>query len=866
MESVIHEDSPLAEFLEGEGKGGLSAPPSPAVSTYSDGRGFAPRGPSTLQSRIRDRLPQPLRIRANRHGSVARIHLACSKAVNSRLGRADNERFLEHFRYLIVASQLLGEQSSIRTTAFSNPANGGGPGSEFKVTTISPTGAVLTAATAFTLVWLIHWSRRKSGFSKARFVVVLVVFVFVATASYGYVRRQWLQTLRQQAVENASALVTNLQAFEASTSSALALIQEVELVSRGYRLSMPLPPISRIEEKGQVRRCQRLRRSLWAAYATMIPILSEQCQTLRRQVQEDDIEKYLDVYEVSNPDLQEAARGYDESEFDDIESIKALRTWQYRLSTLRRVYLCSLLALQADGGKADFSRWGIVVDSMITVAAPTGERSEKFNQVLAEEEQFVIPSPNKLAPTPGRENLRNSVRKLSGLSQGIRGLQAKMQVLREETNKSLEDTEDVTELGGHLMVQYDSIGADLRSLIQAWEAGRNALALNIERHERRISQASSGLRSPVPSLGGLTAVDEGSPSDALRALNGETLSPQQSAPPSDQGSNSDDEVFEAIAIPKTRVTMSREERMQKMQADRARQASLREQREASNNMLRELESVINLRPHRHTLPAGRVTMLEARLEQAALLKKVVDAIKDLVQDCNFDCNDSGIALQAMDNSHVALVSMLLRSEAFSPFRCDRNIALGINLGSLTKVLRAAQTDDILTLKAEDAPDVVNLTFENSGSDRISEYDIKLMDIDQEHLGIPETEYAATIKMPSAEFQRICRDLSALSESVSIECTKEGVKFSCQGDIGSGSVQLRQHTNVEKESENVEIDLSEPVSLTFSLKYLVNFCKASGLSDSVKLSLSSEVPLLVEYGLSSNSYLRFYLAPKIGDEE
>jgi proliferating cell nuclear antigen PCNA len=118
----------------------------------------------------------------------------------------------------------------------------------------------------------------------------------------------------------------------------------------------------------------------------------------------------------------------------------------------------------------------------------------------------------------------------------------------------------------------------------------------------------------------------------------------------------------------------------------------------------------------------------------------------------------------MDNSHVALVSMLLRSEAFTPFRCDRNIALGINLGSLTKVLRAAQGEDILTLKAEDAPDVVNLVFENASSDRISEYDIKLMDIDQEHLGIPETEYAATITMPAAEFQRICRDLSALSES------------------------------------------------------------------------------------------------------
>ena len=68
---------------------------------------------------------------------------------------------------------------------------------------------------------------------------MVLVLAAVATAVYTYMRRQWLQYLRQEAVEGASALVTNLQAFEASTSSALALIQEVELVSRGYRLYVP---------------------------------------------------------------------------------------------------------------------------------------------------------------------------------------------------------------------------------------------------------------------------------------------------------------------------------------------------------------------------------------------------------------------------------------------------------------------------------------------------------------------------------------------------------------------------------------------------------------------------------------------------
>lgn len=74
--------------------------------------------------------------------------------------------------------------------------------------------------------------------------------------------------------------------------------------------------------------------------------------------------------------------------------------------------------------------------------------------------------------------------------------------------------------------------------------------------------------------------------------------------------------------------------------------------------------------------------------------------------------------------------------------------------------------------------------------------------------------------------------------------------------------LRSHQNVEKPELGIDIELSEPVSLTFSLKYLVNFCKASALSSRVKICLSNEVPLLVEYEIQGTSWLRFYLAPKV----
>lgn len=49
----------------------------------------------------------------------------------------------------------------------------------------------------------------------------------------------------------------------------------------------------------------------------------------------------------------------------------------------------------------------------------------------------------------------------------------------------------------------------------------------------------------------------------------------------------------------------------------------------------------------------------------------------------------------------------------------------------------------------------------------------------------ETDYACVVKMPSGEFARICRDLAQFGESINISCTKEGVKFSATGDIGSG---------------------------------------------------------------------------------
>ncbi|GJE96300.1 proliferating cell nuclear antigen [Phanerochaete sordida] len=364
-------------------------------------------------------------------------------------------------------------------------------------------------------------------------------------------------------------------------------------------------------------------------------------------------------------------------------------------------------------------------------------------------------------------------------------------------------------------------------------------------------------------------------------------------------------------------------------------------------------------------------MLEAKLNEAGILKRLLDAIKELVADANFECNDEGINLQAMDNSHVALVSVKLNATGFKRYRCDRPMPLGVNLTSLTKVLKCAKDDDLCTLSAADDADVLSLTYEARNTDRIAEYDMKLMDIDSDTLGIPDTDYDARVTMPSSEFSRIVRDLSQLGESVRIEVSKEGVRFASEGEAANGNILLR-HTDTsgvngkkgdsskvkkegdeeEEEAEDVDeededgekkikkekvkkeegedvemngededdgefkaesegeeeqdddssskkrkkapgkaaakpakkakkgkskdgedeedapdgvrIEMNQHVNLTFSLKYLVNFSKSSSLSSNVQLMMSNDVPLLVSYDFNQG-FIRYYLAPKIGDD-
>lgn len=202
---------------------------------------------------------------------------------------------------------------------------------------------------------------------------------------------------------------------------------------------------------------------------------------------------------------------------------------------------------------------------------------------------------------------------------------------------------------------------------------------------------------------------------------------------------------------------------------------------------------------------------------------------------------------------------------FAEYRCDRDLVLGLDLESLGKILKQGNNEDYLTLMADDQPDSIAIVFEDKKKDRISEFSLKLMDLDTDVLSIDDMDNDCSITMPSSDFAKIARDMKTLSESLQILVTKESVKFKADGQIGSGSVVYKPHSDLDNPDESVRIDMNQPVNLTFGAKYLNDIVKASTLSSTITIKLTDKAPALFEFKLPSG-YLRYYLAPKFEDDE
>ncbi|GAQ90710.1 hypothetical protein KFL_006770030 [Klebsormidium nitens] len=232
--------------------------------------------------------------------------------------------------------------------------------------------------------------------------------------------------------------------------------------------------------------------------------------------------------------------------------------------------------------------------------------------------------------------------------------------------------------------------------------------------------------------------------------------------------------------------------------------------------------------------------LHIKTVQGSSLKGLFEVLKELLNDVNVVVNQSGIKILAMDSAQVTLCHCLLEAQNFEVFHCPETVVIGLNVQNLYKLLKTVSSQDTLTLQIEsDSPNDLEIIIQNSEKKSKTFFKLRLLDIDDDRLKVPNVEMTTCITMASVDFQRLIRDMLTVGSVLRVRVKKREVIFETSGDFASQRTILETSEDTKVNESDDEIDLS------FSLKLLSLFSKASTLSTTCSLWLQADFPLIVQ---------------------
>lgn len=264
-------------------------------------------------------------------------------------------------------------------------------------------------------------------------------------------------------------------------------------------------------------------------------------------------------------------------------------------------------------------------------------------------------------------------------------------------------------------------------------------------------------------------------------------------------------------------------------------------------------------------PTNPNYVLEVHTVQVQGFKGTLEAIKDLLNECNIHFDQQGMKIKTIDGKHIALVHIRYDADKFNKYYCERDLSIGINIANTLKVLKNVSQNDTLQLFVErDNYDKAGIRIQNAEKGAVHEFYIKLMDLDDNDIDIPETEFSSIITMPSSDLHSLCKQYKEFATEIDIKSVGDQVIFSFEGDETTGKSRLCNNENgliVQKCSDDDE----EIIQAKFILKYLVLFSKAYNLSNTVEIFLKNDYPMVLKYSIADLGTLKFCLAPMVDED-
>ena len=258
-------------------------------------------------------------------------------------------------------------------------------------------------------------------------------------------------------------------------------------------------------------------------------------------------------------------------------------------------------------------------------------------------------------------------------------------------------------------------------------------------------------------------------------------------------------------------------------------------------------------------------VLTIKTVQIQPIRNMITAIKDVLTDATITFTKTGMKIINFDKTHTILVNVVLRSHKFEQYVCHPDkIIVCANTLHLFKVISTMSNDDTLSLYIEknDYHDGVvshlGLQYDNGDIKQCYNQKLRLIEPDTEEFVVPDVEYSTVINLPTADFQKIIRDLNGISDRIEIKSVGNELIFSCEGNFASSRIQRCESDGymefIQKPGASVVIQGE------FSLKSLSHFIKCTPLCSHLEMYLGNDLPLIVKYDVASLGEIKLCLAP------
>ena len=258
-------------------------------------------------------------------------------------------------------------------------------------------------------------------------------------------------------------------------------------------------------------------------------------------------------------------------------------------------------------------------------------------------------------------------------------------------------------------------------------------------------------------------------------------------------------------------------------------------------------------------------VLTIKTVQIAPFRTLMTALKDILLETNISFQPDGIRIINMDKSHTILVHLYLAASNFEFYECKKEkIIIGVNMFHLFKLINSIDNDDTLTIYIENVDyfdGIVShlaLKFENGEIKQCKKQKLKLIEPEQDELEVPDVKFSSIINLPSADFQKIIRDLSCISDKLEIKSVGNELIFKCQGQFATAEIHRAESDG--SMGFIVKQDSSKIIQGEFSLKNLGYFIKCTNLCSQIEMYLENDLPLVVKYDVASLGAIRLCLVP------